>query len=113
MDNYLIQIVGSAFVLFAWSRVFLRYRDDTLSLWGLLFWSLIWIAVLVVLFLPHMTDLIAERLGIGRGVDVFIYSSIVVLFYLVYRVYVKIESIEQEITKVVREESLHDLKKKK
>lgn len=84
-----------------------------MSFWGLLFWSLVWLGVGVVLFLPWTTELLAERLGIGRGIDVFVYVSVVVLFYLSYRTVVKIEALEREITRVVREEALRDLPKKK
>ncbi len=108
----LIQIVGAAFLMFAWSRVFLRYRDDSVSLIGLIFWSLIWIGFLIVLFIPETTEFIAAQFGVGRGVDVFLYAGIVILFYLIYRIYVKLESLEREITQVVREESLRDLPKK-
>jgi len=55
-----LQIVGAFFILFAWSRVFLRFRDDTVSLWGLVFWSLLWILVAVVLLLPQTTDIVAN-----------------------------------------------------
>ena len=111
MSIYIL-VIGTLFVLFAWSRAYLRFRDDSINAFELALWSLIWAGVLVVLFLPQTTDILAEKLGIGRGVDVFIYVSIVVLFYLVYRVYVKIEGLEREITQVVREESLRDLPKK-
>ncbi|MBU1854341.1 MAG: DUF2304 domain-containing protein, partial [Nanoarchaeota archaeon] len=51
--------------------------------------------------------------GIGRPIDVVIYASIIVLFYLIFRMYVKIESMEQNITKVVREVTINNPKKKK
>lgn len=107
-----LHLVGTLFILFAWSRVFLRYRDNSMSFIGVSFWSLLWLSILVVLYLPETTEKLAHRLGIGRGIDVAVYASIVVLFYLVYRIYVKIDSLEQELTQAVREESLKDLPKK-
>lgn len=108
----LIHVIGTLFIVFAWSRVFLRYRDNAISLFGLIFWSLIWTSLLVVLFIPETTEFLAKKLGIGRGVDVVVYSAVVVIFYLIYRIYVKIESLEREITHVVREDALRDLPKK-
>lgn len=102
----IFQIIVVVFVLFAWSRVLLRLRDRKISMWEFGFWSILWIAVLVVLFMPALTQPIARLLNIGRGIDVVVYLSIVLLFYLVFRIYVKIEGVEQEITKVVREVSL-------
>ncbi|MFO8015514.1 MAG: DUF2304 family protein [Candidatus Woesearchaeota archaeon] len=104
----LFQIIVVLFVLFAWSRVLLRFRERKISQWEFAFWSLLWIAVLVVLFIPAITEPIAGILSIGRGVDVVVYLSIVLLFYLVFRIYVKIEGIEKEITSIVRESSLSE-----
>ena len=93
-----MQVIGTIFVIFAWSRAFLRFLDDMLKLFAVIFWSLLWIAVLIVLFLPQTTDILATKLGIGRGDDVVIYGSLVIMYYMGYRVYVKIESLEREIT---------------
>lgn len=102
----ILQIIVVLFVVFAWSRVLLRLRDRKISNWEFAFWSLLWAAVLVVLFMPGITEPIARLLNIGRGIDVIVYLSIVLLFYLMFRIYVKIEGVEQEITKVVRETAL-------
>ncbi|PIN86275.1 hypothetical protein COV19_05700 [Candidatus Woesearchaeota archaeon CG10_big_fil_rev_8_21_14_0_10_44_13] len=102
----LFKIIVVLFVLFAWSRVFLRFRDRKVSRWEFAFWSLMWIGALVVLFMPAITRPIANLLQIGRGIDVVVYLSIILLFYLVFRIYVKLEEVEQEITKVVSEVSL-------
>jgi len=41
-------------------------------------------------------------LGIGRGVDLAIYVSVICLFYLVYKLFIKIQSLERQITLLVR-----------
>lgn len=102
----IFEIIVVLFVLFAWSRVLLRFRERKISRWEFAFWSILWLVVLVVLFIPSVTQPIAKILNIGRGIDVVVYLSIVLLFYLVFRIYVKIEGIEQEVTKVVRETTL-------
>lgn len=102
----IFKIIIVLFVLFAWSRVFLRFRDRKISSWEFAFWSFLWIVALVVLFIPAITQPVANFLQIGRGIDVVVYLSIILLFYLVFRIYVKMEGVEQEITKVVREVSL-------
>jgi len=108
----ILQIIVVLFVLFAWSRVLLRFRDRKISRWEFVFWSLLWLAVLIILFIPKITEPIARLLQIGRGIDVIVYLSIVLLFYLVFRIYVRLEGIEQDITKVVREVSLKKGRKK-
>ena len=102
----LIQILALIYVMFALSRAILRAKDKKISLFELLFWFGIWGGLIFVIFFPNLVSKLADIVGIGRGVDVIIYMSIALLFYLVFRLYVKIEETEREITKIVREISL-------
>ncbi len=103
-----VGVVVSIFVLFAVSRVILRYREGTLSLGSFLFWIVVWAGVEVVLWVPKSLDALAARIGVGRGIDAVVYASVVMLFYMTYRLYVKAENIEHEITNLVRRLALRD-----
>ena len=107
----IIQIFAIIFSLFALSRVFLRTRDKKLTIPEFAFWMFVWLGLIIAAFFPGLISRVAEIVGIGRGVDIIIYMSIGVLFYLIFRIYVKIEEIEQEITFVVRQIAF--MKKKK
>lgn len=107
-----IQLVLLAFIIFAISRVFLRAREKTLTLQTALFWTLIWIAALVGVILPKTTTKIASIFGVGRGVDVIVYISLALLFYLIFRMYVMIEDLRHEITYLVREIALQSFSRK-
>ncbi|MGV8171587.1 MAG: DUF2304 domain-containing protein [Candidatus Woesearchaeota archaeon] len=109
----IIQVVIVLFVLFAWSRAVLRMRDKNISIGEFLFWSMIWVAVLIVTLFPGITSVLSEFVGIGRGMDLVVYASIVLLFYLMFRLYVHFDSQSREITKLVREIAIRDAKKKK
>jgi len=84
-----IQILLLAFVIFAISRVYLRLKEKVISTRVAIFWFLIWMAALV-----------------GRGVDIIVYISLALLFYLVFRIYVMIEDLRHQITYLVREIAL-------
>lgn len=112
MNINLIQIFLTVFLIFALSRVILRFKGGNLSLAGLLFWSVSFgLAAFFVIF-PIYTSEIARSLGIGRGVDVIIYASIIILFYLVFRLYVYMQDIRKEITDLVKKIALKDIQKK-
>jgi len=117
MEISFITILMIAFALFAFSRAVLRIRHGDITKTEFAFWSLLWSLVIVVALIPSFASRIAEIFGIGRGVDAMIYVSILVLFYLVFRVYVKLEHIEHEITLLTRnvsyELSKHRIKRKK
>jgi small membrane protein len=109
----ILEIVASIFIVFAVSRVILRMKDHKLTFAELFFWLSVWACMIVVVFFPQVTEFFASLLGIGRGIDVIIYVSIALLFYLVFRLYIKIVELEREITLLVRELSLKNGKGRK
>lgn len=75
------------------------------------FWSLLFLLASIGVLAPGLTTMAANFLGIGRGSDLAVYASIVVLFYLVFRIYILIEDIRQEITELIRRIALEKTKK--
>ncbi|PIY60708.1 DUF2304 domain-containing protein, partial [Candidatus Woesearchaeota archaeon CG_4_10_14_0_8_um_filter_47_5] len=96
----MIQIMAILFALFATSRVILRLRDRKLSTREFIFWMFLWLSVILFAFAPTLPQLFSEFFGIGRPVDLVIYLSILLLFYLMFRLYVRIDQLEQNITKL-------------
>lgn len=107
----LLQIVGSLLILVIVIRLFLRWRSKRLSLGEFLLWSLLWLVILAVVLFPGITFIPANWLGISRGVDLLVYSSIILLFLLVYKLFAKTEEIEQELTALVRKLAIRELNK--
>ncbi len=103
---FAFQTLFVLFALFAIVNVFKRKKDGILSLSGALFWSLFWVLVAVAVVWPNSTQLIADNIGIGRGSDLVIYISIAVLFFLIFKLHIKIEKINRDVTKVVRRKAL-------
>ena len=99
----IIQILVIVFALFAFSRSILRVKSKEMTILEFSFWGAIWIVMIIIALLPAVMEMLSRPLGIGRGVDIIIYLSVIALFYLVFRVYIKAESNRQEITKLVRE----------
>jgi len=97
--------------LFAVSRAFLRFKDRKVSSQGLIFWIVLWSLAVVFAFAPHGVSYIADLIGIQRGTDFVVYLSIILLFYMIFRIYVRFESFEQDITKLTREITLKGAKK--
>lgn len=106
-----VQLILLIFILFAASRAVLQFKGGALRFGALSFWLLIWAVALVAIFYPEETTRLARVLGIGRGVDIVVYASIAILFYLVFRLHVYQENIRTEISQLIREISLRDVKK--
>lgn len=102
----LLQSIGIIFALFALSRVFLRYKDKSINALEFLFWSIIWIGVIILALFPRLFTILSQLIGIGRGVDILLYLGMILIFYLIFRMYIKIEGQQKEITLLVRELAL-------
>lgn len=101
-----IQLLLVGFLLFAVSRVVNQAKSGNLTAGSFLFWTSLFILAIIGVLTPELTGKVANLLGIGRGADVIIYLSIVLLFYLVFRMSIIIEDLRHEITKLVREIAL-------
>jgi hypothetical protein len=109
-----IEAILTVFALFAWSRVYLKFRANLMNQKELAFWSILWFSVIIIVFVPGKTTVLANFLGMGRGFDALAFIAIIALFYAVYRLYSKTNDLEREITELVRQISLrHQIKKKK
>jgi hypothetical protein len=104
-----IQLVLVAFAFFALSRVVMRFRRGGLPLVHLVLWFLFWSATIVVALRPNTSSRVAAFLGVGRGADVVVYLALVLVFYLLFRSFGRIEELERQITRVVRAAALRDL----
>ena len=112
MSITLTQIFLSIFLFFALSRVFLRLKSGELTTFSFFFWCFVFGTAIILVLFPGLSGKVAATLGIGRGVDVVIYVSIVLLFYLVFRLYIYLEDLKREITQLISNIALKDDKKK-
>jgi hypothetical protein len=98
----LIQYILAALLLLALYGTWKRERQQALTRVAAAAWSALWIGAIVVVLRPEVTDIAATLFGVGRGADVVVYFSVVILFYLVFRIFVRLAKIERDITAVVR-----------
>lgn len=107
----IIQILLSIFLIFAISRVVLQVKSARITWGSFLFWCGLFIFALFGVLDPRITTYVANILGIGRGADVVIYISIVLIFYMLFRLSIAIEDTRREISGLVRKIALRDDKK--
>jgi hypothetical protein len=91
-------------------KLFQRYRRREISLRRAFFWVGLWLGVLVVMLWPGLADLAAAQLGIetATGIDFLVYVAVGVSFYLLFRVFVRLDDIERDLTRLVRHLALRD-----
>lgn len=100
----LIIVIASAIVL-TWKRA----RERVIRRREALMWTLLWICAGLIVVWPDVTTRVAAFVGIGRGADLAVYGSVVLLFILVFRLHVAIDKLERTMTNMVRKDALRDL----
>ncbi|MBI4215209.1 MAG: DUF2304 domain-containing protein [Parcubacteria group bacterium] len=89
-------------ILLVLIKILTKYRHKELPLQWLLFWLLLWGAAIVLIVLPETSSFLARYFGIGRGVDLIIYGALGLIFYILFRLVIRIEKMERNITEIVR-----------
>lgn len=87
-------------------KTILRFRAGDLNWKELIFWLIFWAAAATIVISPDSTFYLANKVGIGRGADLIIYVALVLLFFMVFDLTIKMEKINKNITKLTRKEAL-------
>ena len=104
------QVILTIFILFVILRTLSAMRAKNPSTHFVTVWLVFWIGVFILIFQQDFVNFVAHSLGISRGVDLIIYISLIITFYMIFRISIKLEELERAITKIVRKISL--MKKK-
>ena len=103
------QFLLLAFVLAALAKVIRSYKRRRMPPLDVLFWGLVWIGTASIILFPDATSFLAHLLGIGRGADLIMYVSLLISFYLIFRLYLALARLEHAITALVRAIALEQL----
>ncbi len=98
----LFKIFLITFAFFALYRAKKQYDKKQISRYWVMIWSALWIVIIGVALMPQATDAMAAFVGVGRGADLLLYTSVMFLLYATYRTMVKQQKMSEEITELVR-----------
>jgi len=110
----LYQDLGVLIGIIAIIVAILRLKNNKMSAGMAFLWIIIWLVVIWVSIFPNSTNTFATLTGIGRGLDLVLIIGLIGGYYLIFKMYGKIENMDKEITLLVREIALQrgDLKEK-
>jgi hypothetical protein len=77
--------------------------------------DIVLLAIMVVIALafivwPDLTNIIAHKLGVGRGADLVFYVSIIIFWFIVLKLYIRIRKLEKMFTEIIRKDALAETK---
>ena len=81
-------------------RTILRFSEKSISFFEFIFWTLIWSSSIFFILIPNTSNYIASYLGIGRGADAIFLIAIIALLFIIFRLYIKIDTLDKTITEL-------------
>ena|SRR6476620_6080746 len=92
------------------SKSYVDFRARVESLQMFVLWVLTWAAIVLVALFPTIVDyLLLTPAGTARaGLGTVFGMGLVFLFFVAYRIYVKLERVEQKLTKTIQELALRE-----
>ena len=107
------QLFIALIVCIALYHTYLGAKRNKLSKPFLTIWLSFWLLILLTIFNLDKLSLLAQTLGIGRGVDLVIYLSLIFLFYQIYHLIINQKTLTKQITQLTREIALQNTHGKK
>jgi len=104
MLPYILSLVAVVVIVKTWRQ----YHDGLVSTRRFVFWLLFWLALVGVSWAPQVTDRISDLVGVGRGVDLFLFIAVVFLNWICFSLYTRLERTRQEVTELVRTLAIRD-----
>ena len=105
------QVIALIIIAFFLARLFWQKHNRVMGANEFVFWFIFWlVAACAVIFLKWIDKLVANLGFSGTGIEVLLYLGMALLFYLVFRLRLRLEKIERDITKIVREITLKNKK---
>ena len=98
---YQIVLLIAAVITLAFAYNRLRSKKSTPAAFVL--WIVVWVLLLLFAFKPDITMPLANLFGFGRGVDLLVIVGVLCSLYLIFRLYIKFDDMNQQINDLVRE----------
>ena len=83
-----------------------KLRKREVHIQTLMAWILFWVLAIALVWQPNLTDYLAHFLQVTRGADAVFYLSLIAIFYLLFRIFIRLERMDQDVTTLVREMAL-------
>lgn len=97
------QIIAFIIILYFIAKLSIQKKRGVVSSREYAFWLIFWLASFSAIMLLRPLDRLVGRLGFsGTGIEVLLYLSVAVLFYFIFRIRLRLEKMEKNITTIVR-----------
>jgi len=89
-------------ILYAWSLVFRQKK----TIWEAILWTFFWLGIALLALFPDSIEYLKHITGVKDRENAVFVTSIGILFFIVFYLVVRLESLEQRQTRIVRKVAL-------
>ncbi len=108
------QIFATILAVLVFGRLFTDYKNKKESLQMTLFWTIVWLAILIFSYYPILIEKLITLLGGKRtGLGTVFGMGLVFVLFINYRTYVKAHRVEKALNELSRRLALIDMKRGK
>ena len=100
--SIIFPIISIIAIIWFW----IRYLKEKNSLITVVLWTILWIFVSLFAIFPDFSENFARLFGISRGLDFVIIFVFAVLLYTIFKLYTKLDKLEDDVNKIVKEVAL-------
>lgn len=105
LQQSLAQIVIAFFIV----RLIWQRKNGQVGGNEFVFWLVFWMLSMVIVSSLKWIDTLVADIGFSApGIEVLLYAAVAVLFYFIFRLRIRLEKMERDLTKIVREIALKD-----
>lgn len=91
-------------IAYAWNLV-IRHKK---TIWEGGLWTVFWSAIAYISLVPSSLQYLSVMTGIKKNENAATITAIGVLFFVVFYMIIRLEELEQRLTKIVRDRALED-----
>lgn len=107
-----IQIAGFLFGLFMIYYSFLNYKRKQFTVTEFIFWSVVWVLLIIFALFPSVLDPIVKYFGFFRALDVLVVSGFLFLIISVFYNYTLTRKTQKQVESIVREVAIKRVRRK-
>lgn len=101
------QLIALIFILLFIARLIQQKKKKQIGSNEFVFWLVFWSLGAIAIIFIRQLDYLLERLGFsGSGINFLLYLAVLSLFYLIFKLRLKISKLEKNLTDLVREIAL-------
>lgn len=106
------QLIALIIIVFFLARLIWQRQKKMIANGEFVFWLFFWMAAGLAVVSLKVIDRLVAGLGFsGSGIQILLYVAVAILFYLIFRLRLRLVKMEQDLTKIVTHIALNEQKK--